>query len=93
MIKSQQCDTEEPRNLLDSDFDENAVELPQLRPESVDTPILFLLAKNMIVSVGGIISDLARDIRQYPYTELMRVEKLLQDTRSSLPSSLQWQPL
>lgn len=93
MIKPQQCDTEEPRNLLDSDFDENTLEIPQSRPESEVTPILFLLAKNRIISVGGIISDLAHDIRPYPYTELTRVEKLLQDTRKALPSSLQWQPL
>ncbi|KFZ20224.1 hypothetical protein V502_03260 [Pseudogymnoascus sp. VKM F-4520 (FW-2644)] len=93
MIKPQQCDTEEPRNLLDSDFDENTLELPQSRPESEVTPVLFLLAKNRIISVGGLISDLAHDIRPYPYTELMRFEKLLRDTRNSLPASLRWQPL
>ncbi|OBT73191.1 hypothetical protein VF21_08703 [Pseudogymnoascus sp. 05NY08] len=93
MIKSQQCDTEEPRNLLDSDFHENILELPKSRPESEVTPILFLLAKNRIISVGGLISDLAHDIRPYPYTELMRFEELLQNTRNSLPESLRWQPL
>lgn len=93
MIKPQQRDTEEPRNLLDSDFDENTLELPQSRPETEVTPMLFLLAKNRIISVGGLISDLSHDIRPYPYTELMRVEKLLQDTRDSLPLSLKWQPL
>jgi hypothetical protein len=40
MIKPHQCDTEEPRNMLDSDFDENTLELPQSRPESEFTPIL-----------------------------------------------------
>jgi hypothetical protein len=93
MIKSQQCDTDEPRNLLDSDFDEGTLELPPSRPESEVTPILFLLAKNRIITVGGLISDLAHDLRPYPYTELMRVEELLQNTQNSLPPSLQWQPL
>jgi hypothetical protein len=93
MIRPQQCDTEEPRNLWDSDFHEETIELPQSRPESHVTPVLFILAKNRLISVGGIISDLAHDTRPYPYTELMRVEKLLQDTRNSLPSSLKWQPL
>ncbi|KFX89806.1 hypothetical protein O988_08483 [Pseudogymnoascus sp. VKM F-3808] len=93
MIKPQQCDTEEPRNLLDSDFNEKTQELPKSRQESEVTPVLFLLAKNRIISVGGLISDLAHDIRPYPYTELMRFEKLLQNTRSSLPASLRWQPL
>jgi hypothetical protein len=93
MIKPQQCDTEEPRNLLDSDFDEKTLELPKSRPESESTPVLFLLAKNRMISVGGLISDLAHDIRPYPYTELMRFEELLQNTRDSLPESLRWQPL
>ncbi|EXJ92230.1 hypothetical protein A1O3_00780 [Capronia epimyces CBS 606.96] len=93
VIKPHQCDTEEPRNLLDSDFDENTRELPPSRPESEATPVLFLLAKNRTISVGGVISDLAHDTRPYPYAELSRVEKLLQDTRNSLPASLRWQPL
>ena len=93
MIKPQQCDTEEPRNLWDSDFHEETVELPQSRRESEVSPALFILAKNRLISVGGIISDLAHDTRPYPYNELMKAEKLLQDTRNSLPSSLQWQPL
>lgn len=93
MIKPQQCDTEEPRNLLDSDFDTNTLELPTSRPESEVTPVLFLLAKNRIISVGGLISDLAHDVRPYPFIELKRFEKLLQNTRNSLPESLRWQPL
>jgi hypothetical protein len=93
MIKPQQCDTEEPRNLWDSDFDKETLELPQSRPESEFTLALWILAKNRLISVGGIISDLAHDTRPYPYTELMRVEKLLRDSRNSLPSTLQWQPL
>jgi hypothetical protein len=93
MIKPQHCDTEQPRNLLDADFDENTLELPPSRPESEVTPILFLLGKNKMISVGGIISDLVHDLRPFPDTELMRVEELLQVARNSLPSSLQWQPL
>ncbi|KFY23909.1 hypothetical protein V493_05563 [Pseudogymnoascus sp. VKM F-4281 (FW-2241)] len=93
MIKPQQCDTEEPRNLLDSDFDAQTSELPKSRSESEVTPVLFLLAKNRIISVGGLITDLAHDIRPYPYTELTRFEILLQNTRNSLPESLRWQPL
>ncbi|KAF8853621.1 hypothetical protein BDZ45DRAFT_67893 [Acephala macrosclerotiorum] len=93
MIKPQQCDTEEPRNLLDSDIEEKVNEVPQSRADSESTPVLYLLAKNRIISVGGIICDLAHDIRPYPYTELARFETLLEDTRKSLPFSLHWHPL
>ncbi|CZR67365.1 related to fungal specific transcription factor [Phialocephala subalpina] len=93
MIKPQQCDTEEPRNLLDSDIEEETTEVRKPRVDSESTPVLYLIAKNRIISVGGIISDLAHDIRPYPYTELARFETLLEDTRKSLPSSLHWHPL
>jgi Fungal specific transcription factor domain len=93
MIKPQQCDTEEPRNLQDFDFDEETTDLPPSRPESEVTPVLWVLAKQRLIPVGGIISDLAHDTRPYPYTELIRIETLLRKSRESLPSSMKWQPL
>ena len=93
IIKSQHCDTAEPRNLLDSDFDESTVELPSSRPETEATPVLYGLAKNRVDYIGGLISDLTADIRPYPYSEVMRLDKKLQDAQASLPAILRWQPL
>lgn len=92
-INPQHCDTEEPRNLLDSDFDENTDKLPPSRSDSELTPILFLLAKSRMISVGGIIGDLTHDVRSIAYSDLMRFERLIQGTRESLPPSLKWQSL
>lgn len=92
-IKEWQTDTAEPRNLLDTDFDEQTNELPPSRPETDTTPILYVLAKNRIMSVLGIISDFTTDTRPHCYAEVMRVDKRLQDARQAIPSSLKWRPM
>ncbi|ROW12986.1 hypothetical protein VPNG_04700 [Cytospora leucostoma] len=93
LLKLQQCDTAEPRNLLDSDFDEGTAELPRSRPETEVTPVLYGLAKNRIDSISGFISDLVADIRKHPYSEIMELDRKLQEAEGSLPPIFRWQPL
>lgn len=93
LLKSQQCDTAEPRNLLDSDFDETTVELPPSRPETEVTPVLYALAKNTIDSISGLISDLVADTRDHSYPEIMELDRKLQEAEASLPPIFRWQPL
>ncbi|KAK7747994.1 hypothetical protein SLS53_001246 [Cytospora paraplurivora] len=93
LLKSQQCDTAEPRNMLDSDFDEGIAELPASRPETEVTPMLYGLAKNRIDSISGLISDLVADIRMHPYSEIMELDRKLQEAEASLPPIFRWQPL
>lgn len=93
IIKSQNCDTAEPRNLLDSGFDESTVKLPPSRPETEATPVLYGLANNRVGCIGGLISDLTADICPYPYSEVIRLDQKLQDAQASLPTILRWQPL
>ncbi|KAK4201204.1 transcriptional activator protein acu-15 [Triangularia verruculosa] len=93
MIKERQMDTEMPRNLLDSDFGESAGELPPSRPDTDVTPMLYVLAKSRLASVGGAICDLVTDIQPFPYEEVMRLDQSLQQARLSLPPTLAWRPL
>lgn len=93
LLKSQQYDTAEPRNLLDSDFDETTVELPPSRPETEVTPVLYGLAKNQIDRISGPISDLIADTRQHPYEEIMELDRKLKEAEASLPLIFKWQPL
>ena len=44
-------DTGPPRNLQDSDFDEDTKELPPARPDSESTDILFYIAKHKLMTV------------------------------------------
>ncbi|KAH8700400.1 fungal-specific transcription factor domain protein [Talaromyces proteolyticus] len=93
LLQSQQYDTADPRNLLDSDFDETTVEIPPSRSDTEVTPVLYVLAKNRIDSVGGLIGDLVADTRKHPYSEIMDLDQKLQDAEASLPSIFRWQPL
>ncbi|KAI0836653.1 fungal-specific transcription factor domain protein [Hypoxylon sp. FL0890] len=93
LLKSQQCDTLEPRNLFDSDFDEATLDLPPSRPETEVTPILYNLAKNRIDGIGGLISDLIADTREHPYREIMELDRKLQEVDALLPPIFRWQPL
>lgn len=93
LLKSQQCDTAEPHNLMDSDLDEGTAELPPSRPETEVTPVLYGLAKNRIDSISGLISDLVADTRAHPYPEIMELNRKLQEAEASLPPIFRWQPL
>ncbi|GKT96755.1 fungal specific transcription factor domain protein [Colletotrichum tofieldiae] len=48
LLKLQQYGTAEPRNLLDTDFNDSTVKLPPSRPETEVTPVLNSLAKGRI---------------------------------------------
>ncbi|KIM92882.1 hypothetical protein OIDMADRAFT_173659 [Oidiodendron maius Zn] len=93
LIQLHQCDTAEPSNLLDTDFDETTVELPPSRPETEVTPVLYVLAKSRIDRISGLVSDLLADTREQPYTVIMEMDGKLQDAEASLPPIFRWQPL
>jgi hypothetical protein len=93
VLKSQQYDTAEPRNLLDTDFDENTTELPPSRPETEVTPVLYSLAKGRIDKMMGLVNDLVNDTKDHPYTEIMDLDRKLKQAEASLPPIFQWQPL
>ena len=50
-VQAPTWDTKAPRNLLDTDFDENTTELPPSRPESEPTEIMFYIVKHRFMAV------------------------------------------
>lgn len=93
MIKESQWDTAEPQNLLDDDFDEDVIELPASRPDTDLTPILYVVAKKRLLSVFGSISDLTTSTQPSPYTEVMRLDRILKEARLAIPPGLQMRPM
>lgn len=93
LIKQWQADTDEPRNLLDSDFDKNTVELPHARPETEMTPMLYRLAKTRMMSTLGLISDFTADTRPYTYAEVMKIDTRLKEAHASIPECLKWRSI
>ncbi|KPM36961.1 hypothetical protein AK830_g9596 [Neonectria ditissima] len=82
--------TAEPRNLVDSDFDEHTAELPASRPESEVTPTLYTVSKLRILSVGVKVADIATEARPYSYDKVLELDKEIERAQEALPSSMKW---
>ncbi|KAJ4421155.1 hypothetical protein N0V82_003919 [Gnomoniopsis sp. IMI 355080] len=90
LVKESQTDTAEPGNLEDSDFDEDTAELPASRPETEITPILYVLGKLRLLSVGVRVTDVATEPRPHSYAQVLKLDYDINEARSALPSSLKW---
>ncbi|KAF4838525.1 Fusarisetin A cluster transcription factor fsa6 [Colletotrichum tropicale] len=88
MITSDQFDTQEPRNLNDVDLEGNVSELPPPRPETEHTTALGIIARRRILIALGAVSDLTSSLKPSGYAEYMRVDKVLNDARSTIPPPL-----
>ncbi|KAI1756789.1 fungal-specific transcription factor domain protein [Xylaria castorea] len=93
LIKESQTNTAEPRNLYDSDFDENTPELPTSRPETEVTPTLYVLAKLRLLSVGAKVADVATEPQLHSYAKILELDRQITEARNALPSSLKWDGL
>ena len=93
MIRTSQSNAREPRNLLDSDIRENMTELPTARPESVQTPVQYLMAKSKLIAAFGEISDLETLVQRPQYAEVLRLDGILQSAYDSIPQWLTMRPI
>lgn len=93
MINESVCDTAEPRNLLDNDFDDHVLELPPSRPDTDMTPILYLNVRNKLLRVFGMITDFTASTKPTSYADVMRLEQMLHETVAEIPACLQPKPL
>ncbi|KAI8228329.1 hypothetical protein K4K57_007930 [Colletotrichum sp. SAR 10_99] len=92
-ISAGHWDTEEPRNLHDSDFDEDTKEIPPSRPETEVTAVTQLIARRrMLVAVGAAV-DLSSSIKPPAYTEVLAVDREVREAEESIPPPLKMKPL
>ncbi|KAI0482631.1 hypothetical protein GGR56DRAFT_685544 [Xylariaceae sp. FL0804] len=91
LVKEAQCDTAEPRSLLDDDFDDDAsAALPPARPPGQHTLAQFVAYKGRVTSAYGRICDFATSSRQRDHGEAMRLDRLLNAAyRHDAPAVLQ----
>ncbi|MCJ1458928.1 hypothetical protein MMC28_009304, partial [Mycoblastus sanguinarius] len=85
--------TRPPRNLQDSDFDEDTKELPPARPDSESTDILFYIAKHRLMTV---FEKILRHNMSTGTNESADVDELdteIRDTYSALPEILRPRPI
>ncbi|KAK9425899.1 hypothetical protein SUNI508_12792 [Seiridium unicorne] len=93
MIKQAQCDTAEPRNLLDDDFDDTTAILPPARPQTEHTLSQFLAYKSRVVSVYGMVCDFTTSSRPRNYDEAMSLHKMLDTAYAQKPPVLELKPM
>ncbi|KAL4739984.1 hypothetical protein BDV11DRAFT_204718 [Aspergillus similis] len=87
-------DTKQPRNLCDSDFEEDTTEMPPPRPETEWTPVLPLIAKGRLISALGLICDVNSDINPPSYDEVIKADALLEDVHNrAIPPVLRWETM
>ncbi|CAG5146173.1 uncharacterized protein ALTATR162_LOCUS1834 [Alternaria atra] len=89
IIKETQCDTAEPRNLLDDDFDDTSTVLPPARPQNEHTLAQFLVYKSRVISVYGMICDFTTSSKQRDYAEAIRLDALLNTAYTQKPPILE----
>lgn len=77
MVREGMYDTQMPRNLLDSDFDENTTVLPPSRDDAHPTHMGYSNAKNRLFNVFGLIVDQANSTDPITYEEVMKLDKQL----------------
>jgi hypothetical protein len=88
MIREEETDTAEPKNLLDTDFDEGMTELPHPRPSTDVTPVAYGIFMVRLLRQLGRIVDQINSITPPSYDEVMRLDFKLMETHATLPPYL-----
>jgi hypothetical protein len=93
VIPEDECDTEQPSNLLDTDFDEDCKVLPPSRPTSDPTAMLYFCEKSRLARLLRLAVRHALSLKKPPFEETMRIDKELRDAHLLVPESLRVRPL
>lgn len=93
MIPGIECDTTAPRNLLDEDFDEHCTDLPPGRPATDYTHMTYPVNKSMICRVFGEVAQQAHALTPPAYTDVMRLDSLLEEKWALVPGFMKVRPI
>ena len=93
MFHEDECDTEPPRNLFDTDFDDNCKALPPSRPPTDSTPMLYYRHKSRLARIFRRIYQHALSLKTSSYEDTMKLDAELEEAHKDVPPSLQMKPL
>ncbi|OKL56423.1 hypothetical protein UA08_08117 [Talaromyces atroroseus] len=88
-----QSDTELPRNISDEEFDENSIELPPSKPDSIRTQTTYLRSKSRVMSAFGQICDLAYSRHPIIYETILELDRKLEEAHELIAPPLRMRPL
>ena len=92
-IRLESCDTKSPRNLFDSDFNEDAQVLPASRPESEVTPLLWYVVKDRQMVNFSKVCQNALSFEELGEPEIARLDQEIREVHKTLPDVLRSRPL
>ncbi|KAG8412127.1 hypothetical protein J3458_014321 [Metarhizium acridum] len=93
MINDNHWDTTPPRNLFDHDLQEDSTVLPPSRPETEQTTMLHMIARNRFFVVLGAIADASMSASKTTHAEERRLLEQLYDVYDSIPPVLRYTSL
>jgi hypothetical protein len=86
-------DTQPPRNLLDTDFDESTTVLPPSRPEAEATPLLYFIVKSRLMTSFGKVCAQALSFREVSQAEIMALDAEVRAVHKTVPAVLHIKPM
>jgi hypothetical protein len=92
-IHEEDCDTVPPRNLLDTDFDEDFKALPESRQPIDPTPMLYCKCKLQQMQLLHRVSRHALSCKTPTYEETMKLDRELHDMHAKIPPIMRIGPL
>ncbi|KXJ91174.1 fungal-specific transcription factor domain-domain-containing protein [Microdochium bolleyi] len=93
IIHSDECDTEAPSNLYDTDFDEHTPVLPPPRPATEPTSTLYLSCKFKLCRLLREVIRFNSSIRAPSYEEVLQLGDRIHNYRAQIPPPLQIRPV
>ncbi|KAI0160229.1 hypothetical protein GGR57DRAFT_411479 [Xylariaceae sp. FL1272] len=86
LINDAFCDTELPRNLLDSDFSAESSQLPPSRPDTEISPMLIILSKIRIGRLYTMVTNTVTNTQGSTYAQILQVDRDIEQAFSAIPS-------
>ena len=93
IIHEEECDTDPPSNLFDTDFEEDCKSLPSSRPPTDSTPMLYYRYKSQLARIFRRIYQHAISFKTSSYEETMKLDAELDMAHKDVPPSLRLKPL
>jgi hypothetical protein len=92
MIGASHYDTAQPSNLLDGDFHEGDNILPVARSATIQTPAQYVVVKNKMLAIYGMVVDLMSSSTLPSYNEIMTADMSLHNAYASIPECFRVRP-
>ncbi|KAK5694249.1 hypothetical protein LTR97_009871 [Elasticomyces elasticus] len=90
IIRTDQCDTQLPRNVYDDELHDDMKSLPTSRPVFEATPMSYMIAKTKMTLIFGRVLERVQSLTDPPsYEEVMKFDQELREARSTHPPLLQ----